>query len=181
MHNCCWRDSWPHFTISDSRLPQSWGHGARIYIPQEQGGPVITPGTGFPLNRPLRLAGLRWKHLTPPLTHGLVSWIQISLHSAYNTSAQTTVENTVFNSLLLHVDPLLWRHVCLQLLPSNGCTCYNVNDTLLTPGVCLGLFADDTYIYVTDHKGGYVFRKLQWGLSTINMWYWRWNVKNQWR
>jgi hypothetical protein len=36
------RDSWPHFTVSDARLP-----GRRIYIPQEQGGPVIHPSTGF--------------------------------------------------------------------------------------------------------------------------------------
>jgi hypothetical protein len=39
------RDSWPHFTVSDSRLPQPGGPGPRIYIPQEQGGPVIPPGT----------------------------------------------------------------------------------------------------------------------------------------
>jgi hypothetical protein len=39
------------------RLPQPGGPGPRIYIPQEQGGPVIPPGTGFPLRRLLRLAG----------------------------------------------------------------------------------------------------------------------------
>jgi hypothetical protein len=37
------RDSWPHFTLSDSRLPPPGGPGPRIYIPQEQGGPVYTP------------------------------------------------------------------------------------------------------------------------------------------
>jgi hypothetical protein len=30
------------------RLPQPGGPGSRIYIPQEQGGPVIPPGTGLP-------------------------------------------------------------------------------------------------------------------------------------
>jgi hypothetical protein len=40
------RDSWPHFTVSDSRLPQPWGPGSRIYILQEYGGPVIPPDTG---------------------------------------------------------------------------------------------------------------------------------------
>jgi hypothetical protein len=39
------------------RLRQPGGLGPRIYIPQEQGGPVIHPGTGFPFCRPLRLAG----------------------------------------------------------------------------------------------------------------------------
>jgi hypothetical protein len=29
------RDSWPYFTISDSRLPQPGGPGLRIYMPQE--------------------------------------------------------------------------------------------------------------------------------------------------
>jgi hypothetical protein len=42
------RDSWLYFTLSDSRLPQSGGPGPRIYIAQEQGGPITPPGTGFP-------------------------------------------------------------------------------------------------------------------------------------
>jgi hypothetical protein len=41
------------------RLPQPGGRGPRIYIPQEQGGPDIPPGTGFPFRRLLRLTGLR--------------------------------------------------------------------------------------------------------------------------
>jgi hypothetical protein len=41
------RDSWPHFNVSDSRLLQPEGSLLRIYISQEQGGPVITPGTEF--------------------------------------------------------------------------------------------------------------------------------------
>jgi hypothetical protein len=60
------RDSWPHFTVSDSRLPQPGGPGPRIYIPQEKDGPVTPPGTGFPFRRLLRLAGLRWRYSTPP-------------------------------------------------------------------------------------------------------------------
>jgi hypothetical protein len=31
------RDSWPYFTVSDSRLPQPGGPDPRIYIPAEQG------------------------------------------------------------------------------------------------------------------------------------------------
>jgi hypothetical protein len=53
------RDSRPYFTVSDSRLPQPGRTGPRIYIAQEQGGPVIPPCTGFPFCRLLRLAGLR--------------------------------------------------------------------------------------------------------------------------
>jgi hypothetical protein len=63
------RDSWPYFIFSDSRLPQLGGPGTRIFIHQEQGGPVTPPGTGFPFRRLLRLAGLRWRHSKPP-PHG---------------------------------------------------------------------------------------------------------------
>jgi hypothetical protein len=41
------RDSWPYFTVSDSKLPKLGGPGPRIYIPQKQGGPVLPPGTGL--------------------------------------------------------------------------------------------------------------------------------------
>jgi hypothetical protein len=52
-----------------------------------------------------------------------------------------------------------------------------INDTPQTPGVCLGLFADDTCICATHHKEGYVLRKLQQGLSAVEMWYEHWNIK----
>jgi hypothetical protein len=51
-HSWVWvpQDSWSYIrvTVSASRLPQPQGQGPHIYIPQEQGGPVIPPGTGFP-------------------------------------------------------------------------------------------------------------------------------------
>jgi hypothetical protein len=46
-----------HILLSHLRPPQPGGPGSRIYIPQEQGGPVIPPSTGFPFCRLLRLAG----------------------------------------------------------------------------------------------------------------------------
>jgi hypothetical protein len=60
-----------HILLSHLRLPQPGEPGSRIYIPQEQGGPVIPPGTGFPFRRLLRLAGLRWRYSNPP-PHGSV-------------------------------------------------------------------------------------------------------------
>jgi hypothetical protein len=60
------QDSWPYFTVSDSRLPQPGGPRPHIYIPQEQGGPVIPPGTVFSFRRLLRLARLRWRYSNPP-------------------------------------------------------------------------------------------------------------------
>jgi hypothetical protein len=59
-------DSWPYFTVSDSRFPQPGGPGPRIHVAQGQVGPIIPPGTGFPFLRLLRLAGLRWRYSTPP-------------------------------------------------------------------------------------------------------------------
>jgi hypothetical protein len=50
-----------------------------IHIPQEQGGPVILPGTGFPLRHLLWLAGLRWRYSNPP-PHGLLT-VRLSLHA----------------------------------------------------------------------------------------------------
>jgi hypothetical protein len=43
--------------------------------------------------------------------------------------------------------------------------------------MCIWLFADDTYMYATDRKGGYVLRKLQRGFNSIDTWCKRWNVK----
>jgi hypothetical protein len=37
-----------YILLSHLRLPQPGGPGSRIYIPQEQCGPVMPPGTGFP-------------------------------------------------------------------------------------------------------------------------------------
>jgi hypothetical protein len=43
------------------------GPDPRIYIPQEQGGSVTSPGTGFHDRRVVRLAGL-WRGLQPACT-----------------------------------------------------------------------------------------------------------------
>jgi hypothetical protein len=42
-----------------------------------------------------------------------------------------------------------------------------INDAPQTPGVYLALFADDTCLYATDRKEGFVVRKLQRGLSSM--------------
>jgi hypothetical protein len=54
-----------HILLSHLRLPQPGGPGSCIYIPQEQGGPVIPPGTGFHLCLLLRLARLWWRYSNP--------------------------------------------------------------------------------------------------------------------
>jgi hypothetical protein len=55
-------DSLPYFSVLDSRLSQTGEPGLCIYIPLEQGGPVMLPGTWFHFRRPLRFAVLRWRY-----------------------------------------------------------------------------------------------------------------------
>jgi hypothetical protein len=45
-----------------------------------------------------------------------------------------------------------------------------INDTTQTSGVYLDGFADDTCIYATDRKEGYVFRNLQRCLGVTETW-----------
>jgi hypothetical protein len=66
--------------IRDSHQPG--GPGPRIYIPQEQGGPVIPPGTGFHFRRLLRLAGLRWRYSNPPPREDQPHKVRVTLRLA---------------------------------------------------------------------------------------------------
>jgi hypothetical protein len=52
------RGSWPHFTVSNLRIPKPGRPGPCIYIPQEKGGSVIPPGTGLLTTRFRRI--LEW-------------------------------------------------------------------------------------------------------------------------
>jgi hypothetical protein len=52
-----------------------------------------------------------------------------------------------------------------------------VDDTELTPGVYLALFADHSFMYATDRKEDDVLRKLQCGLISVETWFERWNIK----
>jgi hypothetical protein len=62
------QNSRPYFTPS-YETPLTGGPGPHTDIPQEQGGPVIPSGIGFPFCRLLRLVGLRWRYSNPP-PHG---------------------------------------------------------------------------------------------------------------
>jgi hypothetical protein len=47
----------------------------------------------------------------------------------------------------------------------------------MTPGANLVLFADDTCLYATDRKEGYVLRKIQRELNSVAASCERWNIK----
>jgi hypothetical protein len=102
-HSWVWlpRNSWPYFTVSDSRLPQSGVPGPLFYILQEQGGPVIPAGTGFPFRRLLRLAGLRWGYSNPPPRGVQLSTIKVIV------TLRLTVSQSVSQSVSLGVVGLM--------------------------------------------------------------------------
>jgi hypothetical protein len=58
-------------------------------------------------------------------------------------------------------------------------TLYNlyINDTPQTIGVNLALFVDDTCLYATKRKEGYILRKVQRGLNSMSANCERWNIK----
>jgi hypothetical protein len=87
--------------------PQSGGPGP--HVPQEQGGPVIPPSTGFPFRRLLRLAGLRWRYSNQP-PDGYLNYSRFSC-TPYKPLYPDRVENTVSNDLL---------KIVVFSLPSNG-------------------------------------------------------------
>jgi hypothetical protein len=64
----------------------------------------------------------------------------------------------------------------VSVLSPTLCNMY-INDAAQTPGVYLALFADDTYLYATDRKKGFVVRKLQRGLSSMETCCELWNIK----
>jgi hypothetical protein len=80
--------------LSRLRLPQLGGPGSRIYIPQEQGGPVIPPGSGFHLRRLLRLKGYDGGILTLSLPGGTG---QVKCQRQKSKSQWCTVFQVVFS------------------------------------------------------------------------------------
>jgi hypothetical protein len=132
------RESWPHFTVSDSRLYQLGGPDSRIYIAQKQSGLVIPPATGFPFRRLVRLAGIRWKDSTPPPHEIRLTEYGRSSHRA---SERTYREHRLQNFFYCCVT---WPRTRILRAPlSNGCTrhvswhlLYCCVRTLLSDGWC---------------------------------------------
>jgi hypothetical protein len=128
------RNSWSHFTVSESRLPQPGGPGPRAYIPQGRGGPIIPQDTGLTFRRLLRLAELRWKHSTLR-AHRICLGSPSSLQD--NSSARTTQKTRslcccrgVFTASL-HSNVRGTDHIVLLLV----CACMLL--ALLSNGHCL--------------------------------------------
>jgi hypothetical protein len=66
------RDSWPHFTVSDSWFPQHGGSGLSIYVPTVTGWPSYTP----------------W-HWVPFSSQGYAGCIRPRLHTGFDASSSS--------------------------------------------------------------------------------------------
>jgi hypothetical protein len=84
------RDSWPYFTASDSTHPSTWRARSPYLYPQEDGGAVTPPGTGFPFRRILRLAGLWWRYSNRLHKRSIPSSIIFSVINPPGTDQQKT-------------------------------------------------------------------------------------------
>jgi hypothetical protein len=68
-----------HIFLSHMRLPHPGRPGPRIYILQEQGSPVIPPGTGCLFRRLLRFSELRSKYSDQPPHWILTIEVEVNL------------------------------------------------------------------------------------------------------
>jgi hypothetical protein len=122
-------DSWPHFTVSDSRLPQPGGPGPHIYIPPEQSGPVIPPCTGFLFHRLLLLAGLRWRYSTTPPHWLNIIYVEHSSSIVASRSRRTyRVEKTASHLVHWYMLGIYCGHYpATAVVCSSGSACYNID------------------------------------------------------
>jgi hypothetical protein len=122
-----YRGTHDHIYCLRLRLPQPGGPGPHIYILQEQGGPVITPGTGFPFRRLLWLTGLRWRYLILS-PHRIAS--TVLPNTSYNHFARTPWKT----SSIVQNACLLVRYLSMYLLLLSACVA-----GMYLPTLCLAM------------------------------------------
>jgi hypothetical protein len=88
-----------HILLYYMRLPQPGRPDPRIYIPQEQGGPVIPPDTVYTFRRLLRLAGPRWSYsnsliLGIPLLAYITGRLTVGRKSTSTSTSTSRKHNT---------------------------------------------------------------------------------------
>jgi hypothetical protein len=91
-----------HILLSHLRVPQPGGPDPRIYIPQEQGGPDITPGHWVPFLSPLttRRAAVEVRLVCSRYSTSRCSWVSYRkvvtiVHSVLHSQGKATVEQVL--------------------------------------------------------------------------------------
>jgi hypothetical protein len=100
------------YCLTFETLP-TWRARLPYLYPQEQGGPVIPPGTGFPFRRLLRLAGLRWRYSNPPPRGAALN--------QFGRSSDVASEWNIQKPLLPTVLAMLLASRCLATTPVLMC------------------------------------------------------------
>jgi hypothetical protein len=104
-------------------------------------------------------------HFSTSLIKLIISFLSnIKFRVSVEGEMSTHKRNTSRGATRFRSIPNLVQFIYINYAPQN-------------PGVHLALFADDTFIYCTDRKEGYVLRKLQRGLTSVASWCERWNIK----
>jgi hypothetical protein len=120
-----------HILLSHMRLLQLEGQGPSIYIPLEQGVPVIPPGTGFPFCRLLRLTGLQWSYSNPLPHRGHVSkaeskvmlWLTVSQSTCLGSEPTLGLWPDIISHLKVYVAKFL-SCLCGALSLTRGRVCH---------------------------------------------------------
>jgi hypothetical protein len=108
----------------------------------------------------------------------LVSWLAIlTIENAFPASLIKLISSFLsYRKFKVTVEGELSTPPDIQAGVLQGCVLspsqhsVYINDTLQSPGIYLALFADDTCVYTTDKNEGYVFRKLQRGITSVESW-----------
>jgi hypothetical protein len=134
-----WSRTRNHTLLFHSRLPQPGGPGSRIYIPHEQGGPVIPPG--------------HWVSHSPSQLTDFITpgWIKQKspLALLFCVAAVCYQSNTLTVSILANVLALLWP---LSLAPPRPVMCYhgNMSKYVFNTDLCSVLLITDKWVKIMD-------------------------------
>jgi hypothetical protein len=126
-----------YFTVPNSRLPQPGRSGPCIYISQEQGGPVIPPGTGDTEDERYTLIGMNQSvRLHIPLYLFIYGLFNNASFLDDNSSARITQKTQPLFFVEIFTAPLRRNgrgadHIektvlLLRALPSKGCIRHNI-------------------------------------------------------
>jgi hypothetical protein len=106
------KNSYVTVQIQDFEIP-AWRARSPIYIPREEGGPVVLPSIVFPSCPFIWHVGLSWRYVNPH-PHGLPSSLTYLIQASYIASRWTT-QKILFptDHLLFHAYPLT-QDMCLS-------------------------------------------------------------------